>query len=199
MARGAHRSFPAAFDTFRARVCRRRRVCTCVAFSMATGAPIDAPDLAMEVVVCPSRPPESGPRWLFTSRYGSKVSRNLGEFYRNNETKFGWVSGETLPPAKSRRVARARRTITRLQGAPRPGAHELVPVGAQHVHDSGDQWSQRSSAEGGESSCLLEAAAGTLVDFRTTLRSDPAVMASHESYSSIYAPMRLALFMLFMQ
>ncbi len=27
-------------------------------------------------------------------------------------------------------------------------------------------------------------------DFRTTLRSDPAVMASHESYSSIYAPIR---------
>ena len=31
---------------------------------------------------------------------------------------------------------------------------------------------------------------GMVEDFRTTLRSDPAVMASHESYSSIYAPIR---------
>ena len=35
-----------------------------------------------------------------TSRYGPKVSRNLGGFLRNNETKFGWVLNETWTQAK---------------------------------------------------------------------------------------------------
>ena len=36
-----------------------------------------------------------------TSRYGPKVSRNLGGFLRNNETKFGWVLNETWTQANS--------------------------------------------------------------------------------------------------
>ena len=36
-----------------------------------------------------------------TSRYGPKVSRNLGGFLRNNETKFGWVLNETWTQANA--------------------------------------------------------------------------------------------------
>ena len=62
------------------------------------GAPRDSAPAAVYVVFGPALKK----LWklvmaLPTSRYGSKVSRNLGGFYRNNETKFGWVSGETLP------------------------------------------------------------------------------------------------------
>ena len=46
---------------------------------------------------------------LPTSRYGSKVSRNLGGFFRNNETKLGWVLNETWTRAKPERVRLARR------------------------------------------------------------------------------------------
>ncbi len=37
---------------------------------------------------------------LFTSRHGSKLSRNLGGFYRKNETKFWGCQNETLGRAK---------------------------------------------------------------------------------------------------
>ena len=36
-----------------------------------------------------------------TSRYGPKVSRNLGVFFRNNGTKFGLVLNETYAPANT--------------------------------------------------------------------------------------------------
>ena len=39
-----------------------------------------------------------------TSRYGPKVSRNLGGFFRNNETKFGWVLNETWTQAKGQSI-----------------------------------------------------------------------------------------------
>ena len=35
-----------------------------------------------------------------TCRYGSKVSRNLGGFFRNNTTKFGGIQNETWAEAK---------------------------------------------------------------------------------------------------
>ena len=38
-----------------------------------------------------------------TCRYGSKVSRNLGGFFRNNTTKFGGIQNETWAEANPRR------------------------------------------------------------------------------------------------
>ena len=77
---------------------------------MATGAPIDAPDLAMEVVVCPSALTPARIRASLALHKSLRLeSFANGGFSRNNETKLGWVLNETWTRAKPERVRLARR------------------------------------------------------------------------------------------
>ena len=69
------------------------------------GAPRDSAPAAVYVVFGPALKKLWKQKFklvmaLPTSRHGSKVSRNLGGFFRNNTTKFGGIQNETWAEAK---------------------------------------------------------------------------------------------------
>ena len=77
------------------------------------GAPRDSAPAAVYVVFGPALKKLWKQKFklvmaLPTSRHGSKVSRNLGGFFRNNTTKFGGIQNETWAEAKLWRLKEAK-------------------------------------------------------------------------------------------
>ena len=73
------------------------------------GAPRDSAPAAVYVVFGPALKKLWKQKFklvmaLPTSRHGSKVSRNLGGFFRNNTTKFGGIQNETCAEANHQSV-----------------------------------------------------------------------------------------------